>query len=188
MKITIEGASPEFERKLLLLIDEHRHELTVTAGTEWDAERAVLYLTSLPTNALKFARLVVEADGRKSAEELRAEFDGELRGPTIALSRAVPRGVRMGWWPAGTEAPITPQYDPDHPSWQKAIAYTMTSENVAVFRTALEWLNGGNVPKALLPTAYGGRIVPRAGHNPEGDDATQRSSRTNTKEQETPRQ
>jgi hypothetical protein len=171
MKITIEGASPEFERKLLLLLAEHRHELTVTAGTEWDAERAVLYLTSLPANALRFARLVVEADGRKKAEELRAEFDGELRGPTIALSRAVPRGVRMGWWPEGTEAPITPQYDPDHPSWQRAIAYTMTSENVTVFRTAFEWLNNGNAQKAVLAAAYGGRTVPRAGHEAEGDDA-----------------
>lgn len=170
MKITIEGASPEFERKLLLLLAEHQHELTVTAGTEWDAERAVLYLTSLPANALKFARLVVEADGRKKAEELRAEFDGELRGPTIALARAVPRGVRMGWWPEGTEAPITPLYDPDHPSWQKAIAYTMASENVAVFRTAFGWLNDGNVQKAVLAAAYGGRTVPRAGHEAEGDD------------------
>jgi hypothetical protein len=170
MKITIEGASPEFERKLLLLLAEHQHELTVTAGTEWDAERAVLYLTSLPANALRFARLVVEADGRKKAEELRAEFDGELRGPTIALSRAVPRGVRMGWWPEGTEAPITPQYDPDHPSWQKAIAYTMTSENVAVFRTAFGWLNDGNVQQAVLAAAYGGRTVPRADLESEGND------------------
>ncbi len=44
----------------------------------------------------------MEADSRKKAED-RTEFDGELRGPTIALSRAVPRGVRMGWWPEGTQ-------------------------------------------------------------------------------------
>lgn len=149
MKITIEGASQEFERKLLLLLAEHHHELTVTADTEWDAERAVLYLTSLSANAFRFARLVVAADGHKKAEELRAEFDGELRGPTIALSRAVPRGVRMGWWPEGIEAPITPMYDPDHPSWQKAIAYTMTSKNAPIFRTAFEWLDNGSARKAL---------------------------------------
>ncbi|WP_331743467.1 hypothetical protein OH809_44460 (plasmid) [Streptomyces sp. NBC_00873] len=136
MKITIEGASEEFERKLLALYADHRHELTLTVGTEWDVERAEQFLASLPANALRFAKLVVEADGNKDAETLREEFHGDLRGPTIALSRALPRGVRRKWWPAGTEAPITPLYDPEHPSWQKAIAYTMTSENVSVFRSA----------------------------------------------------
>ncbi|MEU2854564.1 hypothetical protein [Streptomyces syringium] len=136
MKITIEGASEEFERKLLALLADQRHELTVTADTEWCIERAERYLASLPAAALRFANLVVEANGSKDADELRAHFDGQLRGPTIALSRAVPRGVRMGWWPEGTPAPITPMYDPENPSWQKAIAYTMTSENVPVFRDA----------------------------------------------------
>ncbi|MFC7841861.1 hypothetical protein [Streptomyces sp. NPDC057382] len=46
----------------------------------------------------------------------------------------------MGWWPEGTQAPITPQYDPDQPSWQKAIAYTVTNDNVAVFRAAFQRL------------------------------------------------
>ncbi|MFJ2589693.1 hypothetical protein [Streptomyces sp. NPDC087538] len=146
MRITIEGASPEFERKLLALLADHRHELTFAVGTEWDAERAEQFLASLPANALRFAKLVVDADGNKDAEELRAEFHNDLRGPTIALSRAVPRGVRHKWWPSGTEAPITPRYDPEHPSWQKAIAYTMTSENVPVFRSALARLGLGPAP------------------------------------------
>ncbi|MFI5689925.1 hypothetical protein [Streptomyces sp. NPDC051636] len=167
MKITIEGASPEFERKLLALYAEHRHELTLAVGTEWDVERAVRYLVSLPANAFRFARLVVEADGHKKAEELRAEFDGDLRGPTIALSRALPRGVRMGWWPEGTKAPISPLYDPDHPSWQKAIAYTMTSENTPVFRSAFEHLADGSSRRFLSAEVYGGRTVPRASHEAE---------------------
>ncbi|MGV9249350.1 hypothetical protein [Streptomyces sp. NPDC003710] len=65
---------------------------------------------------------------------------------------------------SATQPSITPQYDPDHPPWQRLIAYTMTIENVAVFRTACEWLNDGNVQQALLAAAYGGRTVPRAGH------------------------
>ncbi|OAR26577.1 hypothetical protein A8W25_28460 [Streptomyces sp. ERV7] len=143
MRITIEGASAEFEHRLLQLLADHRHELTVTTDTAWDVERATVYLTSLPSNALRFARTVVEADGTADAEQLRAEFHGDLRGPTIALSRALPRGVRNRWWPEGTEAPITPQYDPDHPSWQKALAYTMRSENVPVFREAFARLSAG---------------------------------------------
>ncbi|MFE7656320.1 hypothetical protein ACFU6M_26085 [Streptomyces bottropensis] len=136
MKITIEGASPEFERKLLELLAEHRGELAVATDTAWNVERAVQYLASLPANALTFARLVVEADGDKSAEELREAFGGKLRGPTIALSRAVGRGERRKWWPAGLDAPVFPHYDPNHTSWEKAIAYRMTPENVAVFRDA----------------------------------------------------
>lgn len=38
MKITIEGASPEFERKLLELLAEHREELAVTTDTAWNVE------------------------------------------------------------------------------------------------------------------------------------------------------
>ncbi|WP_330335737.1 hypothetical protein OHS33_39525 (plasmid) [Streptomyces sp. NBC_00536] len=137
MKITIEGADKAFAEKLVLLAAQHNAELTVTTvDTTWSVERALQYLGDLPANALRFARLVVDADGSESAETLRAEFADQLRGPTIALSRAVTRGVRKGWWPEGTAAPVAVKYDPDHPSWQKAIAYTMTSENVPVFREA----------------------------------------------------
>ncbi|MFE2297103.1 hypothetical protein ACFXAW_02790 [Streptomyces sp. NPDC059445] len=162
MKITIEGASEEFERRLLALIADHRHELTLAVGTEWDVERAVRYLTTLSDNALRFARLIVDADGHKAAEELRTAFHGELRGPTIALSRAVPRGVRMGWWPEGTAAPITPLYDPAHPSWQKVLAYTMTAENTEVFRAAFAQLLDGSARQHLSAEAFGGHTVPRA--------------------------
>ncbi|MFG2668932.1 hypothetical protein ACGFY6_32430 [Streptomyces sp. NPDC048387] len=137
MKITIEGASEEFERKLLDLLAEHRHELAVTTDTEWTVERAERYLRSLPAGARRFAELVVvDDDGYTDADTLRSVV-GKLNGPTVALSRAIPRGVREGWWPQGTTAPITVVYDPDNPSWQKAIAYQMSSENVSVFRAAL---------------------------------------------------
>ncbi|MFE5847694.1 hypothetical protein ACFQ7N_39350 [Streptomyces niveus] len=142
MKITIEGASPAFERELLALIADHRHELTLSAGTEWTVDRAETYLASLPANGRAFAQQVIYADGMKDADELREVFES-LRGPTISLSRAVTRGVREGWWPQGTQAPINPMYDPDNPSWQRAVAYTMTSENVIVFRAAHDRLTGG---------------------------------------------
>jgi hypothetical protein len=136
MKFTIEGASKEFERKLLAILAEHRDELTIAVGTEWTIERAKRYLGDLTAAALRFAWLVVEADGEKDADELREAFNGDLRGPTITLSRAMPRGVRRGWWPEGTPAPIKPQYDPDNPSWQRAIRYAMDAEHLPVFREA----------------------------------------------------
>ncbi|MFE7070442.1 hypothetical protein ACFU96_10180 [Streptomyces sp. NPDC057620] len=137
MKITIEGASEEFERKLLDLLAEHRHELLVTADTEWTVERAERYLRSLPAGARRFAEMVVvDGDGYADAAALRSVI-GKLNGPTVALSRAIPRGVREGWWPEGTAAPITVVYDPENPSWQKAKGYEMTGENVPVFREAL---------------------------------------------------
>ncbi|MER8197703.1 hypothetical protein ABTY00_27590 [Streptomyces microflavus] len=142
MKITIEGATEAFAEKVLALASQQGAELTVTAiDTGWTSERAEQYLASLPTNALRFAQPVVDAGGDKPAEELRKAFHGELRGRTVALSRAVPRGVRRKCWPSGT--PIAPRYDPENPSWQKAIAYMMTRENVAVFRTAFARLGIG---------------------------------------------
>ncbi|GLX41139.1 hypothetical protein [Streptomyces sp. SPB4] len=142
MKITIEGASEEFERKLLALLDEHRHELTVTADTEWTVDRAERYLRSLTASARRFAEMVVvDGDGYIDADQLRSVL-GKLNGPSNALTRAVPRGVREGWWPEGTRAPVNAVYDPDNPSWHKNIAYEMNRENVPVFRAALARLTG----------------------------------------------
>ncbi|MFJ2341831.1 hypothetical protein [Streptomyces antimycoticus] len=139
MKFTIEGASPEFERKLLALFAEHRDELAVTMGTEWTGERATRYLMTLPVAARTFAIEVIDAGGRAEADYLRHQH-GSLRGPTIALSRAMPRGVKAGWWPEGTPAPIRPIYDPDNPSWQRAIAYVLDEEHLPAFREAVRQL------------------------------------------------
>lgn len=137
MRIVIEGASEEFERKLLDIIAEHRHELTVTADTDWTVERAERYLRSLPAGARRFAKMVtIDGEGYIEADLLRQVL-GKLNGPTVALSRAIPRGVREGWWPQGTRAPITAVYDPDNPSWRKNIAYQMNQEDVPIFRNAL---------------------------------------------------
>ncbi|MFD9633681.1 hypothetical protein [Streptomyces violascens] len=148
MKITIEGASEDFERKLLALLAEHRDELVVTAGTEWTGERATRYLMTLPAAARTFAVEVIESGGQAEADYLRNLF-GSLRGPTIALSRAIPRGVKAGWWPEGTPAPIQPVYDPQNPSWQRAIAYVLAEEHLPAFREAaaqlrpLPWTDEG---------------------------------------------
>ncbi|MEU1312548.1 hypothetical protein ABZ419_27165 [Streptomyces cinnamoneus] len=150
MKITIEGASEEFAEKLVALAAQHRAELTVI-DTAWTVDRAERYLRSLPAGARKFAGLVVlTGEGYAEADQLRSVL-GKLNGPTVALSRAIPRGVREGWWPEGTPAPITVVYDPDNPSWQKANAYQMASENVPVFREAFARLYPDATDKIALP-------------------------------------
>lgn len=141
MKITIEGASEEFAEKLVALAARHSAELTVTTlDTSWTVDRAERYLRSLPAGARRFAQLVIQNHGFMGAGVLRNHL-GKLNGPTVALSRAIPRGVREGWWPEGTTAPIQVLYDPDNPSWQKATAYKMTAENVPVFLDALDRLD-----------------------------------------------
>ncbi|MGC9499310.1 hypothetical protein [Streptomyces sp. WG7] len=144
MRITIEGADKEFAEKLVTLAAAHHAELTVTTvDTDWTVERATRYLRSLTAGARRFAEMViVDGDGYIGADRLRAAL-GKLNGPTVALSRAIPRGVREGWWPEGISAPITPVWDPDNPSWHKNIAYEMTSENVPVFRAAIAALATG---------------------------------------------
>ncbi|MFI0901776.1 hypothetical protein [Streptomyces sp. NPDC020983] len=138
MKITIEGADENFARELLALAAQQGADLTITTvETGWTVDRAERYLRSLPGGARRFAEVVfVDCDGYADADHLRRVV-GKLNGPTVALSRAIPRGVREGWWPEGTPAPIEKVDDPDHPSWQKAEAYTMNAANVGVFREAL---------------------------------------------------
>ncbi|MEU5397371.1 hypothetical protein [Streptomyces tibetensis] len=138
MKITIEGASEEFAEKVIRLAAQQGAELTVaTVQTGWTVDRAECYLRSLPAGARRFAEMViVDGDGYIDADQLRAVL-GKLNGPTVALSRAIPRGVKAGWWPEGTPAPINPVSDPDNPSWHQNIAYRMDAGNVPVFREAL---------------------------------------------------
>ncbi|MEV4438054.1 hypothetical protein AB0K09_03395 [Streptomyces sp. NPDC049577] len=126
----------EFAEKLVVLAAQHRAELTII-DTAWTVERAERYLRSLPAGARRFAEIVVTDNGGYADADTLRQALGKLNGPTIALSRAIPRGVREGWWPEGTSAPISAVWDPENPSWQKAIAYEMTSENVPVFREAL---------------------------------------------------
>ncbi len=150
MKITIEGADKEFAAKLVALAAEHSAELTVTTvDTGWTVDRAENYLRSLTAGARQFAEIVVDGDGYAAAETLRSIL-GKLNGPAVALTRAVSRGVKAGRWPDGTAAPITVEYDPDNPSWQKAIAYRMTSEDVPVFREAISRMAAARSTAAAL--------------------------------------
>ncbi|MGW1037582.1 hypothetical protein [Streptomyces antibioticus] len=174
MKITIEGASEEFAREVLTLAAQQGANLTLnTVKTGWTVERAERYLRSLPAGARTFAQLVINGDGHADAETLRTAL-GKLNGPTVALSRAVPRGVKAGWWPEGTPAPIEKVDDPDHPSWQKAEAYVMSRDLVPVFRTALAQLamakglaqSMGISPGGFGKTSTSGRIVYPEGVTP----------------------
>ncbi|MFC7841926.1 hypothetical protein [Streptomyces sp. NPDC057382] len=179
MKITIEGASEEFAEKVLALAAQQGAELSVaTVQTGWTVDRAERYLRSLPAGARRFAEMViVDGDGYLDADHLRSVI-GRLNGPTVALSRAVPRGVKAGWWPEGTPAPITPVSNPDNPSWHQNIAYRMDKDDVLpVFREALVRLAtphkgtepeagaawAGDAPSALAPAPGWGSTddVPR---------------------------
>jgi hypothetical protein len=174
MKITIEGADQDFAEKLVALAAAHGADLTVaTVDTGWTVERATRYLRSLTAGARRFAEMVVvDGDGYLDADRLRAAL-GKLNGPTVALSRAVPRGVREGWWPEGISAPITPVYDPDNPSWHKNIAYEMASENVPVFRSAIAALaTGRGTSTAPEPPAPWSGAAPSAFDVPPGWYAT----------------
>lgn len=163
MKITVEGADEEFAEKLVVLAAEHSAELTITTvGTGWTVDRAEHYLRSLTAGARQFAEVVVAGDGYAAAETLRSIL-GRLNGPAVALTRAVPRGVKAGWWPDGTAPPITVEYDPDNPSWQKAIAYRMTSENVPVFREAITRMAAARSTAEILGMLHPGGLEKTVG-------------------------
>ncbi|WP_187282102.1 MULTISPECIES: hypothetical protein [unclassified Streptomyces] len=172
MRLTIEGASEEFERKLLALLAEHRDELAVSVDTAWGADRAMVFLSTLNEDARQFVRLIVESDGHLEAVVLREAFPRGLRGPTVALTYALKRGYRHGWWPEGTEAPVTVVYGGGpHDGWRQASAYEMSGEDLAVFRAALTHYGPeprpaweGEAPSALAvhPSWAADADVPRA--------------------------
>ncbi|MCJ0870205.1 hypothetical protein [Streptomyces sp. AP-93] len=164
MKITIEGVDEAFAEKLVALAAAHRAELTITTvNTGWTADRAERYLRALTAGARRFAEMVViDGNGHIDADRLRSTI-GKLNGPTVALSRTIPRGVREGWWPEGISAPISPVWDPDNPSWHKNIAYQMDREHVPVFRDAFARLG-----VAPTPVSWGSDDVPSAFDPPPG--------------------
>ncbi|MFE1250810.1 hypothetical protein [Streptomyces sp. NPDC058735] len=171
VKITIEGANEEFAEKLVALAAQHHAELSIsTVRPGWTVDRAERYLRDLTAGSRRMAEMVIlDSDGYIDANDLRREI-GRLNGPSNGLTRAVPRGVRKGWWPEGTLAPITPVSDPDNPSWHQNIAYRMDKEILPVFREALtRMVRGkggaereaqpagagvweGDAPSALVPT------------------------------------
>ncbi|MFC9383031.1 hypothetical protein ACFT0G_32245 [Streptomyces sp. NPDC057020] len=141
MKIIIENATEEFAAKLVALAAKSGAELEITTvDTNWSIDRAERYLRSLTADARTFAARVVEGGGQPGfidADTLREVFPRGLRGPSNALGRAVDRGAREGWWPEGMPAPVSVVYDPERPGWKRAIAYSMTFENVPYFQEAL---------------------------------------------------
>ncbi|WP_241845049.1 hypothetical protein [Streptomyces silvensis] len=138
MEIIIRGASEEFAEKVIALAAQHHAELSIsTVRPGWTVDRAERYLRDLTAGSRRMAEMVtVDGDGYLGADHLRSAL-GALNGPSNGLKRAVDRGIRKGWWPEGTPAPITPVSDPDNPSWHQNIAYRMDRDLVPVFREAL---------------------------------------------------
>ncbi|MCT9138672.1 hypothetical protein [Streptomyces violarus] len=168
MRITIEGSSADFERKLLALLSEHRDELAVSVDTAWNVDRAMIFLNTLNASARLFVRLVVESDGHLEAAVLREAFPRGLRGPTVALTYALKRGVKHGWWPEGTEAPVTVIYGGGpQDGWRQAAAYEMSGEDLAVFRTA--FAHSSPEPRTAWDEDAPSALAPHPGWAPDAD-------------------
>ncbi|MFD4319020.1 hypothetical protein [Streptomyces sp. NPDC058548] len=158
MEIIIKGASEEFAEKLVALAAQHHAELTIsTVHPGWSVDRAERYLRDLTAGARRMAEMVIVDgdDGYLNADHLRHRI-GKLNGPANALARAVDRGVRKGWWPEDTPAPITPVSNPDNPSWHENIAYRMDQEIVPIFREALTRITAGKRAAEAMGFTPGG--------------------------------
>ncbi|MFI0596641.1 hypothetical protein [Streptomyces griseus] len=138
MEIIIKGANEEFAEKLVALAAQHHADLSIsTVRPGWTVDRAERYLRDLTAGSRKMAEMVIgDGNGFIDADGIRSAL-GKLNGPSNGLKRAVDRGIRKGWWPEGTPAPITPVSDPENPSWHQTIAYRMDQEHVPVFREAI---------------------------------------------------
>jgi hypothetical protein len=129
--LTVKEPSAEFQRDLLALLAKHASQVRV--DTEWDVERAARFYEALPGRARRIIQGAVAGGGFVSAEALRLTPDGSLRGHAGALKQALERGARLGWWPNGMSAPVTPV----GPGFGKVQGYRMSAQLLEVFTAAL---------------------------------------------------
>ncbi|UGT58921.1 hypothetical protein [Nocardia asteroides] len=144
MNIIIEGVTEDFALRILDLAAERglsicpagAHGVTVRpVAPGWTVGRAESFLRDLPSVALSIVRAAVDGNGWADSADIRDD-GASLRGRTGAISQAIKRGVKAGRLPEDLPAPISPQYDPDNPSYQRTKGYTMPEELLPAFREA----------------------------------------------------
>ncbi|MET8561059.1 hypothetical protein ABZV75_10880 [Streptomyces flaveolus] len=138
--LTVREPSDEFQRDLLALLAKHADR--VRLDTDWNVERATRFYEELPARARRIVLGAVAGEGFVSAEELRLTPGASLRGHAGALKQTLERGARLGWWPDGLPAPVTPV----GPGFGKVQGYRMPAELLEVFATALSAEGQAPVP------------------------------------------
>lgn len=137
VRFVIEGASPAFEEGLLALIAGHADGLTVQADREWTVDRARDFMRLASPAARTLIRDVLSGGGYRAAVDLRS-MGRTLSGPSIAVTKAVTKGVTGGLWPTGMPAPITRDYGREKPQNKQVEGYRMAPDLVIVFTAATE--------------------------------------------------
>lgn len=157
MRFIIEDPDPALERKLLDLIASHRPAVSLTVDANWTAHRAATLLRNLPENAARVIEGAVLGEGYVSAASLREQGDGSLRGHTGAISQALTRGVRLGWWPEGLPAPVESEYNAkDAKSPARAAGFRLLDGLLPVFQEAVAKVDDmafGTTPLSALTRA-----------------------------------
>jgi hypothetical protein len=129
--VTIDDPTDDFKQRLLDLLAEHAAAVVIDTG--WTHERAKQYELSLPARARAILRAAVARGGYVSADVLRGpDGTGTLTGHSAAFKQALERGVRKGWWPDGTPAPVVAH----GPGFGKVAGYGIASEAWPAFETA----------------------------------------------------
>ncbi|MEU6968912.1 hypothetical protein AB0A71_14435 [Kitasatospora aureofaciens] len=103
--ITVEDPTPEALEKLLALAAMPAAVVTAVPDDRWTPERARSYYDRLPPRAQQILLQVVEGEGERGAEELKAN-GRNLRGSTGAFRRVLTEGKRTGLWPDALPVPL----------------------------------------------------------------------------------
>lgn len=135
MKIVIEDVPEALARELLKLVTASG--LAPAEEPEWTPALAASLLRDLPAGAREIIRVTVKGHGWADASSIRGGEDTSLRRQAGSISRAIKRGVRAGRLPEGLPVPLSAQYDPVHPSYQRTTGFIMPAGLVPAFRTAL---------------------------------------------------
>lgn len=128
--ITVEEPSPEFQQRLLDLLAEHAAHVEI--DTAWTKDRAERLYLALPNRARRIIKEAASRGGYVAADDLRDDENSSLRGHKAAIKRAIDRGVRSGWWPAGMEQPVVSR----GPGFGKVVGYRIPDHLLDVFTHA----------------------------------------------------
>ncbi|MGW0828323.1 hypothetical protein [Streptomyces sp. NPDC002845] len=154
LTITMKGASEDFVREVLQSFAGAAgvEIATEPADTEWTQDRAYRLLRNSNIRVVLLLSQLVKGDGWLDAHAYREKWgDNALRGPSAALTKAITRGAKAGWWSPDIPNPLRPTTPDPSKGWSKTGGYYLDDEHLPGFRAAMERYgqeNRGGFPDA----------------------------------------
>ncbi|MEV7031694.1 hypothetical protein AB0N99_15880 [Streptomyces sp. NPDC093272] len=156
LTIHVQDATEDFAREVLAMFAGAEGVTVATQeapDTVWTADRAYRLLRHTNTRVQLFMSQLVQGDGWLDAYAYREKWgQNSLRGPSAALTKAIKRGAKEGWWSPDIPNPVRPTTPDPQKGWSKTAGYYLDEEHLPAFRAAWERRvheNNGRGPRLI---------------------------------------